>query len=243
MSTDIEFLKWDSDFMHLKVGKIFLDKKYIEETSTLKIMAKNENYDLVYVFTAENNFLDASLLNESFKLVDQKIVYSVHIDERNFSDLSDIESINQDFLSQEDINNIYHLAYMSGEFSRFRLDEKLPKNYFYKLYTTWADKSLNRIIAHKTFVFRERNKIVGFATVKINQDQNYAEIGLIAVEPQQRGKKIGKKLVEKCLKEAKINNVSSLKIPTQLSNQNACNFYEKMGFQKESITNIYHLWN
>ena len=242
MSLKIEPLKWDSDFMNMRVGKITLDNESLDEVNKVKKIAQQDHYELVYLFTEENDLLKDHQMVTEMKLMDRKIIYFMDITSYESSDLSKIETISAVNISKKEVNEIYELAFMSGEYSRFKLDEKFPKEHFTKMYKTWVDNSLNNLIADKTFVYRDQDEIVGFATLRFNEVQFFGEIGLIAVHPEQRGKKLGRRLIEKCIEEAKRRIISKLKIPTQLNNEKACSVYEKIGFHKESITNIYHLW-
>jgi dTDP-4-amino-4,6-dideoxy-D-galactose acyltransferase len=65
---------------------------------------------------------------------------------------------------------------------------------------------------------------------------------LLAVDENQRGKAIGKKLVGAALAYFRDNKVTSVEVVTQKANNAACRFYETCGFKIKSILNIYHLW-
>ncbi|WP_324170490.1 N-acetyltransferase [Sulfurimonas sp.] len=75
-------------------------------------------------------------------------------------------------------------------------------------------------------------KIVGFCALHIHT-QYLGEIRSLVVRESERGKKIGKKLVEQCLEEAK-----NLKLQKVLSLTYKQSFFEKLGFieiSKDSI--------
>jgi hypothetical protein len=44
-------------------------------------------------------------------------------------------------------------------------------------------------------------------------------------------------------KEAMDNNQLEIEIYTQIENSNACRFYNAMGYDKENVQYIYHLWS
>jgi dTDP-4-amino-4,6-dideoxy-D-galactose acyltransferase len=72
--------------------------------------------------------------------------------------------------------------------------------------------------------------------------ENSGSIGLIAVDENQRGKAIGKKLIGAGLQYFYDHKITSVDVVTQKSNYLACRFYESCGFKIKSIVNIYHLW-
>ncbi len=231
----LEHLSWDSDFFGIKVGKISFNRSE-SELQLLLEDAKKKNYQLVYVFTHQETELSSEILNRwNGKLVDRKIVYkkevSADIKEDKFVfPYSDTE-INDDLLN---------LAYLSGQFSRFRLDKNLPERSFERMYKEWIIKSVSGELADKVFVVKEADRILGFVTLQIIE--NNGNIGLIAVDKDTQGKGLGTKLICSCENYLNQNAIETLTVLTQLDNLLACRFYEKYGFNAESITNIYHFW-
>lgn len=243
MSFKIDYLKWDSDFLNLNVGKIYLSSHQLDQIQSLNEIALEYNYHLLYVFTDESNLIKITENNNgNISLVDRKIVYYLNLHSRvEFLDPR-IMKLNKegDLIQQK--NDLYKLAYLSAEYSRFKLDEKLPDITFRRLYSEWVNKSVEGTMADEIFINTEENEILGFITLKICAQENRADIGLLAVAPEQRGKKIGMALIEKCISSCIEKGINQLNVPTQLDNIPACNLYNKIGFKKESITNIYHLW-
>ena len=137
-------------------------------------------------------------------------------------------------------NSLFELAYESGKYSRYKQDVNILEDRFKKLYQFWIKNSFNKTFADKIFYFKENENIVGFVTLKINND--IAKIGLIAVSPNYQGKGIGKKLIAKTENFCFENNVKTLQIPTQMENLEACNFYKKMGYEISEKINIKHFW-
>ena len=81
---------------------------------------------------------------------------------------------------------------------------------------------------------------MGFVSYKINQDN--ATIGLIAVCPNNQGKKIGSKLLKYVEQQLVAINIKKLFIPTQQANETACSFYKKHGYQIHEKVQIKHYW-
>lgn len=168
-------------------------------------------------------------------LVDRKVLYTM--------DISGEIALSQqvmEYSSHKLTPELVSLAYESGKHSRFRLDKGFKDDDFFKLYYRWMEKSVTHEMADKVFVIEEDNKIAAMVTLKISGDTS--EIGLIAVDSQIQGKGYGKLLVERCISAAALANCKTLTVPTQFENKLACKFYERCGFQVQSITNIYHFW-
>jgi dTDP-4-amino-4,6-dideoxy-D-galactose acyltransferase len=67
-------------------------------------------------------------------------------------------------------------------------------------------------------------------------------IGILAVNIDQRGKGVGRRLVERSFQETLNLGYKNIEVVTQLDNFKACNFYKKMGFVPKQIENVYHFW-
>jgi ribosomal protein S18 acetylase RimI-like enzyme len=77
----------------------------------------------------------------------------------------------------------------------------------------------------------------------INIDSEVSKVGLLGVDVNERGKKIGSSMLKYFEKEAMDNNQREIEIYTQIENSNACRFYNAMGYDKENVQYIYHLWS
>ena len=223
----IKKLEWDSDFFGIKVGELILN------TDT---EINNElDYDLIYVkLNAEYNL---SLKNFTNTFSETKILFS--------KELKTLHSLNNEVKSisetDHDIDQIYELAFESGKQSRFKLDEKIGKENFEKLYKAWVDNSLNYKFATDVLLYKINADVAGFVTYKIESE--IATIGLIAVSEIYQGQGIGKKLLQEVENRLIQNKIQQLNIPTQLENSQACNFYKNNDYQIIETTNIKHYWH
>lgn len=235
---NLEYLQWDSQFFGLKVGKIVCNNENDNnELNRLVSLARALNYSLLYIFASEYIFLnDKELIKNNALLVDRKIVYQLNVAKKMIKINNCIIDYNKKNISKDLLN----LTYLSGQFSRFLLDKRMPEKAFENLYKAWIEKSLSKEIADKVFVAQINHKVIGFVTLK-TKDEN-GQIGLIAVSEQAQGQKIGSKLIDACILYLQEKSIYKLIVSTQLSNIQACVFYEKYGFKKELITNIYHFW-
>jgi len=231
--TKIEYLAWDSDFFKKKIGRVSIGNS--DNLENILKRAKDTNYQLIYVFDNEQFNVENKVLKQyNGKLVDRKVHYHRWITELSpFSE--QIENYTGNLT--EELEN---LAYMSGAFSRFKLDKNFAEGDFYRMYKIWIAKSLDGQFADNTFVVRESGKIKGIVTLKI--DDTKGHIVMIAVSPDAQGKGYGKALINTCENKLLRNGISTLEVPTQLDNIQACKFYEKCDFRIREIINVYHFW-
>jgi len=230
---NIKYLSWDSNFFGKKTGKIICNNS--SELSDLLNKAKHDNYELIYVFENENYHVKNEIMKQyNGKLVDKKALYHKWITGL----LPLYEQIEK--YTGNLTNELENLAYISGEFSRFKLDKNFKEDDFYRMYKIWIKESLSGQIADSVFVLKENGQINGMVTLKISE--GIGHIGLIAVSPETQGKGYGKMLIKSCENRLFASDIFQLEAPTQKDNVQACNFYERAGFKIKEITNIYHFW-
>src|SRR5690606_14128178 len=95
-------------------------------------------------------------------------------------------------------------------------------------------------IAHEVLVFLENSVPSGFVTLGEKKDR--ADIGIIAVDQNHRGKGIGKALMSSAEKWASDKGYNSIQVVTQGDNVPACLLYESCGYKVESVAFFYHIW-
>mmetsp|Transcript_4341 Transcript_4341/g.6627 ORF Transcript_4341/g.6627 Transcript_4341/m.6627 type:complete len:162 (-) Transcript_4341:198-683(-) len=112
---------------------------------------------------------------------------------------------------------------------------------FYKDVTKAKNEFLNKFAYHNGF-------IIGAICCRVQDDKIY--IMTLGVLPAYRGRKVGQKLVQSVLdhgesgeckcKGSDKNSVNGIMLHVQISNDDAINFYEKLGFEKgEMVENYY----
>ena len=235
---NIERLDWDSQHFSLTIGKFSIaSEEDISFIPKLNHLAGEGNYDLVYVFS-DFNLSSKKVITEGLKLVDKKVVFTKSISclESQKLDLSYLHSYSGDG------NNIRleSIAFESGKYSRFKIDNKFPAGSFESMYSLWLSRSIKRIIADDVIVYIYKDEILGLLTYKIHND--VCVIGLIGVYPKSQNRMIGTHLIAKLEFDLKNKGINKIEVATQLDNEIACRFYKKNYFKIKEIKYIYHLW-
>lgn len=228
----IHTLEWDSDFFNLKIGTIEVSSKSDENSITT-----TEDFDLIYA-KFEQNF-DFEIVGFDKKFEEQKVIFGKFLEPFQIQENKNTSSFKASDTEKYNLD-LYQLAFESGKFSRFKLDERFTQKQFEDLYKKWVDNSVSRVFADDVLVYQIEDKIVGFVTFKVHSD--FATIGLIATHPEFQGQGIGKQLIKEVEQKLINTNCFELRIPTQESNLQACNFYSKLGYQIIESTTIKHYW-
>lgn len=236
---EITPLPWDTNFFNLQIARIDVVAPLVEK-SLLQLIEQAKEYDLFYIFLPGEEFLELSNCGDRCALVDRKVLFSMDIppfvEANSFEKSFRIE----EYGSKHVHPDLEQLAYQSGEYSRFRRDANFQSDDFYRMYYSWLKKSINGEIAQIVLTAWQSERVVGFITAAIQQEK--ATIGLFAVDSETRGMGVGTSLFNSLLQVVKNKGVARVDVNTQMDNKSACDFYQKVGFKKEHITNIYHYW-
>lgn len=238
MKNKFNILDWDSDFFGYKIASIQTSQLHPAELKEILKDLEQQNVTLAYCFVQEDdNISFNSLQKASGLLTDKKVIYVIH----GFSAPSEIDSRH---IRPYDLNylsdNLHNLALQSGIYSRYNVDPKFRNNEYERLYLEWIKKSVEKKIADDILVYYDDITERGFITLSVKEDKG--TIGLVAVDERERGKSIGRKLMNSTFEYFANRNINTVEVVTQMANKTACLFYESLGFQVKSVTNIFHLW-
>jgi dTDP-4-amino-4,6-dideoxy-D-galactose acyltransferase len=238
MKNYFEILEWDSVFFGYKIASIHSSKLGSHDLNRIITELGKNGFRLAYCFVDPDDETSiSSIRNASGLLVDEKITYFIEgFGESEASGSTHIKLYNLTYPSE----NLKALALQSGLFSRFKVDPNFQNNEYENLYVEWIKNSVIKKVADEILVYFEGDDEKGFITLAVKKD--IGSIGLIAVDEKERGKSIGRKLINASFAFFKEKNVNKIEVVTQKANKAACLFYESLGFEVKNIINIYHLW-
>lgn len=237
MDSYCDYLEWDSNFFGFKIFQLKKPLSCRNDLLVLSNFIKKNDVGLIYY--CSNQKIKKSPIwvsNIHIKYLVERIFYTKIIGsdqiESQFS-FPEFEEVLPD-------ENLFNIAIQAGKFSRFNLDDKIPKDKFEELYRLWVTNSLKNKKEEKVIVYRSNNKIIGLITLKkINRS---GTIGLIAVDSNYRGKGIGKVLMNFAERWFAENGCNKITVITQRENEPACKLYEYFEFKIEKQEFFYHIW-
>ena len=141
---DIIPLDWDSDFFGLRIAKAVVSSEEDVVALSQRERVLRNHFDLIYIFSEP--VID--ILFDNVRLVDRKAIFSSnHLQENE-----DCPAIVQ-WKSPDATDSLVSLALVSGEYSRFKTDPRLPVGSYERLYTRWIEQSVNGAMATEVFCF------------------------------------------------------------------------------------------
>ena len=191
----IQNVEWDSQHFNMNVGIYYVPTlKEIFNLESLEHEMKEYLYDVVYVRCK----IPVIELENKHTFRDERIVYTKDNSdyppprwplEQKYHCVS-IRSCKNNNIT----NELIQLALASGEYSRYKLDERFDEECFVKLYKDWIVNSIDKDFATDVLVASVNNHDVGLLTYKITD--RVSSIGLLAVAATHRGLHIGKYLMQ-----------------------------------------------
>ena len=231
-------LEWDSRFFGFEIVQIGRDKTNVEcLRKSVSQIKKSENKLLYWFIEPESEELNKLAIDNGAVLVDEKITFSFRGSMEN-SYVMPSEIIEYPY--KEAGEQIIKLGLQCGVYSRFRLDKKFPCGSFEGLYSEWVYRSVNHDFADVVYVYKDAD-FEGLITLA--ERNGVGHIVLIGVDEKSRGKRIGQKLIDAAKVYFSAKGIFHIDVITQRSNNRACSFYEKNGFQQSDLVNVYHIWN
>ena len=233
MTNTFEFLKWDSDFLNLQVGKLTGSVSLENSENQLKSLYENK-IDLIYYYSDLPIMDSFSSSCYDYLLVDTKIPVKKYVESKPVN-----PKITSCFggIANKDLIELSQLA---GIHTRFNLDPKISEEKFKELFKIWIEKSIDGSLATEVLVYKENDRIVGFVTAKLDNEIGFAP--LLAVERKYEGLGISFALMNAIQSYMYDNGCKVLVSSTQSSNKKALKIYERWGCIFGDPVYVYHLW-
>jgi len=237
MGETAEHLPWDSQFFGKRVGRLSIQTN--NDLDRALRSSDQENFELVYIYSP---IAIERISIGQFSLCDVGGHITFAKDLANFnlgkpSHIPEIKEYQGDVLSPE----LLELAFLSGNFSRFRVDPSLPVGSFERLYKCWIAETLKNRPKTAIFTYQLSGKAAGFATVSWHDLK--CTIDLLGVLRPHQGHGVASKLIQHITKTCIDNKINTLEVKTQLSNAIARSLYLKNSFSERDRSCLYHAHN
>jgi dTDP-4-amino-4,6-dideoxy-D-galactose acyltransferase len=256
-ATLVTRLDWDSVHFGFPVGRIAGSVSDIELHAALN-QARTRAFRLIYWATAPDREAPPQLLAEfGGRLVDRKVTFARALGPADRAAAPGGLTIIA-FGQREVPDELTDLAIAAGEYSRFAVDPRIPRDRFEQMYRIWMAGSVCGEMAGTVLIARDEAvhgaakkthlpnepaggaEIAGMITIKVTG--SVGNIGLIAVAETHRGRGIGSRLIDAAHDWMVGRGASKTTVVTQQANVPACALYRRAGYTIEHAENYYHFW-
>ena len=235
MENKFEKLDWDTDFFGFKVVKIE-DNCLNEDPQEFFKELYLGDVHLAY-YTSTKSFSAEVIDNQYYhiELVSKRVPILKEM--TNKTEIHKNISFYNEPAPSEDLVS---LALLAGRQGRFGQDPRILENTYRNLFRNWITNSVNKNIADEVLVYRDKGKIVGFATIKVAGDKGYAP--LLAVDRDHEGQGVSFALMRAIETRLIENNCTYVLSGTQEINKKALATFRRYGLRPQAPQYVYHLW-
>ena len=239
MEKNFQLLAFDTALFGFGVAKIVSSKLSPDQLQEIITGLRAQNIRLVYWPSDSTDRVSQTAAQQfSGFLGSEQITYLLNLNTIEIT--SETETIIESYQDKTPTDALKQMALYAGTYSHFKTDPQFPQQLFVKLYDAWITNSVNGSIAQAMLVTKNQGEITGMITLDTKNDRG--DIGLLGIDPNFRGQKLGTKLVLAAQSYFKKEGFAQLQVVTQKANIAACRLYEKCGFKIEKTENFYHFW-
>lgn len=236
----VEFLPWDSEFFGRRIAKIKPNDFDAAAGRRVLEWCARERIECLY-FLADPSAAEAMawVQEAGFRVMDIRATLRIDVRAAGSAGNFGVEAANVAPCQPGDLAALRRIARVSHRDSRFYADPSL-RGAAGDLFETWIRKSCEGY-ADAVFVAERDGAPAGYITLHYSSPSD-SRIGLFAVDPQARGRGIGRRLIGRGLEWLCAQGASESRVVTQGRNRGALRLYQNAGFRVESLQLWYHLW-
>ncbi len=233
LGTDINPLKWDSDFFGFLTAKVDI-RNSSEDAELLQRGCEQQGVHLLYIYAYDDEGI-AFAQRMGARRIEERITLTMKI----FPSAPLLDADGH-FATSADRNDLLVLAWQSAEQSRFKRDPKLPVDSWREMYRIWLDKSLDGEMADAILIERDEKGVAGMITV--SAQNAVGKIGLFAVDKRARGRGLGRRLLDRASAWFAAQGCQEANVVTQGDNDKALKTYRNSGYTIKEAVVVFHWW-
>jgi len=202
-----------------------------------------EQIDLLIARCATSELVNAQEMETmGFLLMDTLVYYSFDLGKRTIPDDAPRAHVRKFVPGDEaEVERVAAEAFQ-GYFGHYHADPRLERGKCDKGYVSWAVRSCtSKQVATEVLVSERDNRIVGFATLRLNTPEE-GEGVLFAVAPEAQGMGIYRSFVVDGMRWCKEQGVKRMVVSTQLTNVAVQKVWCRVGFEPAHSYYTFHKW-
>ncbi|HWA26778.1 MAG TPA: GNAT family N-acetyltransferase [Lacunisphaera sp.] len=227
------FLPWDSEFFGFRIGRVQGNRLTRESLRPVLDWAAAERLRCAYFFADAEDAATLALAHEGgFRFVDLRVDLAMPLPAGGaLPAVADFRAAaTSDLPALQAISRVAHYD------TRFFKDAGFPRERASDLYAEWIQRDFR---VHHVFTLPGNP---GYVTCQVDPAAGAGRIGLIAVAEAQRGRGLGRALVQGALHWLAAQGCREARVATQASNVAAQRLYQALGFRTAETAATHHRW-
>lgn len=231
---------WLTQILHRDAYKLVVENGFISDSTSKQYQLLRELQSMpvfIYAKVSPTSVTAIQALEGlGFNLVDTNVVFKKPITTTHEIAGNCIMR----FASPADKSQVVELAERNFMYSRFHLDNSIPKSVADTIKAGWTKNYFAGKRGDKMAVALVNDTVVGFLLLIYGSNHDLI-IDLFAVDKKQRRKGIASDMI--AFAESKCPGYSHIMVGTQIANIPSIGLYEKMGFRMFSSQYVFHYHN
>lgn len=177
-----------------------------------------------------------------FLLMDTLVYFTFNLSKHSIPELAEGEVMR--FYQSGDESHVEMVASESfrGYMGHYHADQRLDKAKCDAGYISWAVRScVSRDVADEVLIAESDGEIVGFATLKLNSDEE-SEGVLFGVSPKAQGRGLYRLMMMNAMHWSKQQGRSRMIVSTQVTNIAVQKVWSRLGFEPSHSYYTFHKW-
>jgi len=231
-------LQWDSEWWRCEVVRVVAPSSAPEKIVALEKWCADHHVDMAMVLISSDEVTTLEVfVAAGFQRVDNRVTLvasastmpvfrpTVVIRKAEFGDIAELRDI----------------ASRNHRGSRFYEDPHFPNERCDEFYAEWIENDV-RGRADVVFVAHEEQHIVGYLSLRRQEDSTDATISLVGVDPARQRRGIASALFAHMGQWCAHVGVTRVVVATQATNDPALSFYQSHGFSIRASEHWLHRW-
>ena len=220
-------LEWDTEFWGVRVGRVTEDAPGFEAVDA---WAHENEAACLYFLCPDEPGAAIRAEEAGYRLTDVRVELSRPVGE---------EASSLRAARPEDEEPLRRMARANHRITRFYADPNFPEDRCDDLYETWIRRSLEGW-ADAVLVAESEGRPAGY--VSLHDRDGTGSIGLIGVDPDARGRQLGRELVLGGVAWCADRGLAEVTVVTQGRNVPALRTFESCGFRTTDVGLWFHKW-